>query len=100
LSQDGTYTTPSSGGGSPAGSTTQLQYNNAGAFGGITGATTNGTVVTLTSPVFITPALGTPASGVTIRSRTGMVKIYTQHSVIYLTKLFDNELLLYRDLTT
>lgn len=42
----------------------------------------------------------TPTSGVTIRSRTGMVKIYTQHSGIYLTKLFDNELLLYRDLTT
>lgn len=34
----------------PGGSTTQLQYNNAGAFGGITGATTNGTSVTLTSP--------------------------------------------------
>lgn len=52
------------GGGSPGGSNTQLQYNNVGSFGGITGATTNGTVVTLTSPVFVTPALGTPASGV------------------------------------
>ena len=52
------------GGGSPGGSNTQLQYNNAGSFGGITGATTNGTSVTLTSPTFITPALGTPASGV------------------------------------
>jgi len=50
LSQDGTYSTPSGGGGgSPGGSTTQLQYNNAGAFGGITGATTNGTVVTLST---------------------------------------------------
>ncbi len=49
------------GGGSattPGGSTTQLQYNNAGAFGGITGATTNGTALTLVAPV-----LGTPASG-------------------------------------
>ncbi len=46
------------------GSNTQLQYNQAGALGGITGATTNGTVVTLTSPVLVTPALGTPASGV------------------------------------
>lgn len=35
----------------PGGSTTQVQYNNAGAFGGISGATTNGTVLTLTSPV-------------------------------------------------
>jgi hypothetical protein len=47
------------GGGSPGGSTTQVQYNNAGAFGGITGATTNGTALTLVAPV-----LGTPASGV------------------------------------
>lgn len=46
------------GGGTPGGSTTQLQYNNAGAFGGISGATTNGTVVTLTSPVFATSANG------------------------------------------
>lgn len=52
------------GTGSPGGSNTQLQYNNSGSFGGITGATTNGTSVTLTSPTFITPALGTPASGV------------------------------------
>ena len=29
--------------GSPGGSTTQLQYNNAGAFGGVSGATTDGT---------------------------------------------------------
>lgn len=49
----------SGGGGTPGGSTTQVQYNNAGAFGGITGATTNGTTLTLVGPV-----LGTPASGV------------------------------------
>jgi len=72
LSQDGTYSTPSGGGGgSPGGSTTQLQYNNAGAFGGITGATTDGTVVTLTSPILITPALGTPASGI-LTNATGL----------------------------
>jgi hypothetical protein len=47
------------GGGSPGGSTTQVQYNNAGAFAGITGATTNGTALTLVAPI-----LGTPASGV------------------------------------
>lgn len=45
---DGTWATPSAGG-TPGGSTTQLQYNNAGAFGGISGATTNGTAVTFTS---------------------------------------------------
>lgn len=36
-------------GGTPGGSTTQLQYNNAGAFGGISGATTDGTAVTYTA---------------------------------------------------
>ena len=50
----------------PGGSTTQVQYNNAGAFGGITGATTNGTALTLVAPV-----LGTPASGV-LTSCTGL----------------------------
>lgn len=46
------------GGGTPGGSDTQVQYNNSGSFGGITGATTNGTTLTLVAPV-----LGTPASG-------------------------------------
>ena len=56
----GGITIASSGGStSPGGSTTQVQYNNAGAFAGITGATTNGTALTLVAPV-----LGTPASGV------------------------------------
>jgi hypothetical protein len=54
---DASWATPA--GGSPGGSTTQVQYNNAGAFAGITGATTNGTALTLVAPV-----LGTPASGV------------------------------------
>jgi hypothetical protein len=56
----------SGGGGSPGGSTTQVQYNNAGAFGGITGATTNGTELTL-----VAPNLGTPASG-TLTNATGL----------------------------
>lgn len=38
------------GGGTPGGSDTQLQFNNAGSFGGITGATTDGATVTLTTP--------------------------------------------------
>lgn len=38
-----------SSGGTPGGSDTQVQYNNAGAFGGISGATTNGTTLTITS---------------------------------------------------
>ena len=54
------------GGGTPGGSTTEVQYNNAGAFGGITGATTNGTALTLVAPV-----LGTPASA-TLTNATGL----------------------------
>lgn len=54
-----TANVPSGGGGTPGGSNTQVQYNNAGAFGGITGATTDGATLTLVAPV-----LGTPASGV------------------------------------
>jgi hypothetical protein len=59
-------TIAASGGGSPGGSTTQVQYNNAGSFGGITGATTNGTALTLVAPV-----LGTPASA-TLTNATGL----------------------------
>jgi hypothetical protein len=59
------------GGGTPGGSNTQLQYNNSGSFGGITGATTNGTIVTLTNPIFVAPALGTPVSGV-LTNATGL----------------------------
>jgi hypothetical protein len=62
---DGAWATPASGG-TPGGSTTQVQYNNAGAFGGITGATTNGTALTLVAPV-----LGTPASA-TLTNATGL----------------------------
>lgn len=42
------------GGGTPGGSDTQVQYNNAGSFGGISGATTNGTAVTVSSNNLIT----------------------------------------------
>ena len=38
------------GGGTPGGSNTQVQYNNSSAFGGITGATTNGTILSVTTP--------------------------------------------------
>jgi hypothetical protein len=62
---DGTWAT-AGGSTSPGGSTTQVQYNNAGAFGGITGATTNGTALTLVAPV-----LGTPASA-TLTNATGL----------------------------
>lgn len=41
----GGYSNGPSGGGSPGGSNGQVQYNNSGAFGGITGVTTDGTVL-------------------------------------------------------
>jgi hypothetical protein len=53
-------------GGNPGGTTSQIQYNNSGSFGGITGATTNGTTLTLVAPI-----LGTPAS-VTLTNGTGL----------------------------
>ncbi len=53
-------------GGTPGGSTTQCQYNNASSFGGITGCTSNGTTITLVAPI-----LGTPAS-VTLTNGTGL----------------------------
>ena len=40
----------SGGSGSPGGTNTQVQYNNSGAFAGISGATTDGTTMTLTTP--------------------------------------------------
>lgn len=43
--------------GPAGGSTTQVQYNNAGVLAGITGATSNGTALTL-----VAPNLGSPAS--------------------------------------
>jgi hypothetical protein len=62
----GQYYPPSSGGGTPGGSNTQVQYNNSSAFGGISGATTDGTTLTLVAPV-----LGTPASA-TLTNATGL----------------------------
>jgi hypothetical protein len=49
LRGDATWQTVSGGGGSPGGSDTQLQYNNASAFGGVSGATSDGTNVTFGS---------------------------------------------------
>jgi len=49
----------------PGGSTTQVQYNNAGSFAGITGATTDGTALTLVAPV-LGAATATSINGITI----------------------------------
>jgi hypothetical protein len=49
-------------GGTPGGSTTQVQYNNSGAFGGTSGETSSGTVQTLTTPVLTGLPTGTGVS--------------------------------------
>jgi len=43
---DGTWATPAGGGGSPGGSTTQVQYNNTGSFAGSANLTFDGTTLT------------------------------------------------------
>jgi hypothetical protein len=58
--------------GSPGGSTTQLQWNDAGAFGGISGATTNGTAVTFASGALIgTDFKASGSAGVSILNSSG-----------------------------
>ncbi len=57
-------------GGTPGGSTTQLQYNNAGAFGGTSGWTTNGTTA-LTGGASTTLAVGGATIGTNALAVTG-----------------------------
>ena len=54
---DGTWATPAGGGGSPGGSTTQVQYNSSGSFAGSANMTFDGT--TLTAAGFSGPHNGT-----------------------------------------
>ena len=57
------------GSGSPGGSTTQVQYNNAGAFGGISGFTTDGTRVTASTTIGVGGATpSTSGVGITFPS--------------------------------
>jgi len=60
---DGSWATPSA---TPGGSTTQLQYNNAGAFGGISGVTTDGTRMTASTTIGVGNATpSTSGAGIT-----------------------------------
>lgn len=62
----------SSGGGTPGGSTTQVQYNNAGSFGGISGATTNGTNMTFgTGNLLVQDVKASGSGGVAIKNNSG-----------------------------
>lgn len=62
----GNLTWAAGGSGSPGGSNTQVQYNNSGSFGGITGATTDGTTLTLTSGRATTDFSPTSSDGATL----------------------------------
>lgn len=71
LRGDNTWATISA---SPGGSNTQLQYNNAGSFGGISGATTNGTTVTFTTGNLIgADVKANSSAGLQILSNAGTV---------------------------
>jgi hypothetical protein len=62
------------GGGTPGGSDTQLQFNNAGSFGGISGATANGTSVTYTTGNLLGADIKASSSaGLQILSNAGTV---------------------------
>lgn len=61
LRGDGTWQTAGGGGGSPGGANTTIQFNNSGVFGGVSGATSDGTNITFgsanlraTRPRFVT----------------------------------------------
>jgi hypothetical protein len=62
-----TWTTVS-GGGSPGGSNTQIQFNNSGAFGGASGLTWNGSLLTANSVV---STLGSYDTGISVLTAAG-----------------------------
>lgn len=62
-----TWTTISGGGGSPGGSTTQMQYNNAGAFGGTAGLTWNGSDLNNSTGSVVTGAATATGGGETVQ---------------------------------
>ena len=66
---------------SPGGSNTQLQYNNNGAFGGITGFTYNGTTVTFTNPTVTnyteTAYTANSSTAITLALTNGTMQIIT-----------------------
>lgn len=63
LTLTGTILTASGSGGTPGGLNTQIQYNNSGSFGGITGAVTDGTALSLTAPHLLNPTINGAGTG-------------------------------------
>lgn len=72
----GSVTIAASGGGTPGGLNTQVQYNNSGAFAGISGATTNGTILSLTNPLIGGATITTSTiNGNTFTTGTGVLTL-------------------------
>ncbi len=72
---DGQWFTPPGGGGGspPGGATGTMQWNaGGGSFGGVTGATTDGTILTLVAPILGTPASVTLTNGAGLPLGTGV----------------------------
>jgi hypothetical protein len=70
------YSGPAGGGGTPGGSNTQVQYNNAGAFGGTSAVTTSGSILTTT----LAPAANTVADGSVLTDTTAATSGNQQYS--------------------
>lgn len=73
---DGTWATPAGGGGTPGGADTNVQFNNAGAFGGDADFTWNSTTNVMTlgavaTPCNITTPAGSASAGAALTISTG-----------------------------
>lgn len=85
LTLTGTTLTSTGGGGTPGGLNLQVQYNNAGSFGGISGAVTNGTILNLTNPLLGGATLTTSVvNGVTLTA-AGSATTYLNGTGAYTT---------------
>jgi hypothetical protein len=60
------------GGGTPGGGATQIQYNNTGVFGGITGSSTNGSNIVLTDLTLASDAITNVTNPLVISSTPGL----------------------------
>ncbi len=95
------------GGGTPGGSNTQLQYNAASAFGGITGATTDGTTLTLVAPVLGAATATTinkvsitaPASSATLAIADGKTLTVSNNATVSGTNTGDQTITLSGDIS-
>jgi hypothetical protein len=79
---DGTWAAPTASGGTPGGSNTQVQYNNAGAFAGNANLTFNGTG--LTAGQFIPSSSSAPTNGMFLSSANTVAFSSNSQNAAYL----------------